>query len=75
MFVSVAVYIEEAEGLDKIEKLQQHENNEIYKKAYNIIDKYFGEEEEDEANIMPETNTQGGFSFGIGNQPQGGFNF
>ena len=28
-------------GLDKIEMLQQHENEEIYKLAYEIIDNFF----------------------------------
>ena len=37
----VATAIEEAGGMEKIEKLQQHKNEDIYKLAYAIIDKYF----------------------------------
>ena len=33
--------------MDKIEFLQSHENIEIYKKAFDIIERYFGTEEED----------------------------
>ena len=31
-------------GLDRIEKLQQHENEEIYKLTYKIIDRFFSSE-------------------------------
>lgn len=42
-----AVAIEECYGLDKIEFLQSHENMEIYQKAFDMIEEYFGAEESD----------------------------
>ncbi|XP_059615515.1 importin subunit alpha-7 [Phlebotomus argentipes] len=49
-----AVAIEECYGLDKIEFLQSHQNIEIYQKAFDIIEHYFGSEEED-ARVAPST--------------------
>lgn len=50
-------------GLDKIEFLQSHENLEIYQKAFDLIEHYFGVEEED-ASLAPQVDKgQGQFVF------------
>lgn len=72
MTVYVFVFI----GLDKIEFLQSHENAEIYQKAFEIIEKYFGTDEEDKgiAPQVDENNQQ--FEFNAAqNAPLGGFEF
>uniref|UniRef100_A0A1I7YV80 IBB domain-containing protein n=1 Tax=Steinernema glaseri TaxID=37863 RepID=A0A1I7YV80_9BILA len=45
---NVCAKIEECGGLDKIEHLQNHDNEEIYKLAYEIIDNFFSGDDEDE---------------------------
>lgn len=35
------LYIEEIDGLTKIDRLQENENEDVYKSAYHIIDRYF----------------------------------
>ena len=56
-----AVIVEECYGLDKIEFLQSHENLEIYQKAFDIIEKYFGSEEDDAATarLAPQVDAAG----------------
>lgn len=69
-----AIYIEECGGLEIIHNLQTHENEEIYRKAYNIIDKYYLDE--DAVEEVPEVPNQQAFNFSTDiNVPQGGFNF
>lgn len=46
-----AQFVEEAGGMVTIHNLQQHDNLEIYKKAFNIMDKYFPDEDEVDTNI------------------------
>lgn len=72
-----AVYIEEAGGMERIHNCQNNANEEIYMKAYNIIEKYFSDEEEEGAEIQglaPQQEQGGTFSFGA-QQQQGGFQF
>lgn len=70
--------IEEAQGLDKIEQLQVHQNIDIYEKAVKILETYFAAQEDEDQNIAPAIDaSQGTFSFGAppSNLPKGGFNF
>lgn len=70
--------IHEAEGLEKIEQLQTHNNDDIYNKAVKILETYFGLEEEDDQNVAPAVDTQrSAYSFGAPQAalPPGGFSF
>lgn len=72
-----ALFIEEAGGMEKIHECQNNANEEIYMKAYNIIERYFSDEDEAAADIdeVAPQQTQAGFTLGT-NQPQtGAFNF
>jgi len=50
-----ARHIEQAGGLEKLEDLQQHSNNEIYEQAVKLLEKFFGAEEES-VEISEQTN-------------------
>ena len=67
--------IEECGGLDKIEALQQHENESVYKKALGIISKYFSAEGEEEEVVSSTTNGQAYDFSAVNNMPEGGFSF
>ncbi|KAL8161966.1 hypothetical protein V2J09_013455 [Rumex salicifolius] len=68
--------IDDAEGLDKIENLQNHDNNEIYEKAVKILESYWTDEDDSEA-LPTVDDSQSGFNFGGArvSVPSGGFNF
>ncbi|XP_004228994.1 importin subunit alpha-2 [Solanum lycopersicum] len=70
-----AQLIDDAEGLEKIENLQSHDNNEIYEKAVKILETYWLEEEDE--TVPAGDGAQNEFNFG-GNDiqlPSGGFKF
>lgn len=71
-----AVAVEECYGLDKIEFLQSHENLEIYQKAFDIIERFFGSEDED-GKLAPQVDSQAQqFQFNPQQQQeQAGFQF
>lgn len=59
------VPFDEAEGIDQLEKLQEHTNQEIYDLAVETLDTYFQQDDEDDENLLPNTAADGGFSFGV----------
>ena len=70
-------FVDEAEGLDKLEQLQNHQNEDVYKKAVHILEAYFGLDDDDDTAIAPEQNQQG-FVFqgqAAAAPPPGGFQF
>lgn len=69
----IANLIEECDGLAKIEDLQNHENVEIYKLAYDIIEQFFSDEVGDDE-LQPQVTEDGGFQFNPNNQ-NNEFNF
>ncbi|KAK3064458.1 Importin subunit alpha-1, partial [Teratosphaeriaceae sp. CCFEE 6253] len=70
-----ALFIEDCSGMEKIHDCQNNSNEEIYMKAYHLIEKYFSDEEADaELNESAPQGQDGQFGFGAQQQQQN-FNF
>lgn len=67
-----ALFIEECGGMEKIHECQTNANEEIYMKAYNIIEKYFSDEDENADDGMAQAQGPNGtFGFGANGAHQG----
>jgi hypothetical protein len=67
--------VEDAEGLDKIEMLQEHQNEDLYEKAVQILEQFFDVEEGEDQNLAPALDmAQGTYAFGAPQPQAGGFN-
>jgi len=67
-------FVDEAEGLDKLEQLQNHQNEDVYKKAVHILETYFGLDDEEDDALAPETTSEG-FVFHQQGSGLGGYQF
>ena len=74
-----AQLIDEAGGLDQMEQLQSHNNEQIYAKAVSILETYFEVEEKGVENLQPGMDggmySFGGAPHGAQAAQAGGFNF
>ena len=52
--IEVANLVEENNGLDALEHLQQHENDQVYSASVDIITQFFSGDDEEETGLEPE---------------------
>lgn len=63
----MARYIEEADGVELIQNLQYHQEEDIYDKSVRIIRDYFDGEDEEDLDVTPDMDYSAHqFSFGVG---------
>jgi HEAT repeat protein len=58
--------VEECGGVEKLENLQEHDNEDVYRRAVNILENYFdGEEVTESENVAPYVTSLNTYSFGL----------
>jgi hypothetical protein len=58
--------MDEYEGITKLENLQEHPYEEVYKKTIQLLERFFSADEDvDAENLAPATTDPGTFSFGV----------
>jgi importin subunit alpha-1 len=68
--------VESADGLDKIESLQDHPSEDIYEKAVHILESFYDADDGEDQNLAPAiVEGQGQYAFGAAPPAQQGFNF
>jgi len=71
-----AIALEECTGLDALEELQHHDNQEIYEQVVKMLREYFDSDEEDGADMPAVSADNNQFAFGFNNnQPAAQFSF
>lgn len=67
--VNIVQLLDEAEGITKLEALQEHSDNDVYEKAVLLLETYFTDDEAESENLAPSTvvgqNGATAFSFGM----------
>ncbi|KAL8094499.1 hypothetical protein AgCh_036144 [Apium graveolens] len=70
-----AQLIDEAEGLEKIENLQSHDNNEIYEKAVKLLETYWLDDDDEQLPGADAAQSELSFEGNGPSVPSGGFSF
>lgn len=59
-----AQMVQDCAGVDRMENLQEHKNNEVYEKVVSLLETYFGADDQEDENLAPAA-VGNAYSFGI----------